>query len=74
MTGDKLLMKKRNRIMLLSGMILAAAAVFLIMRGPAGSGRNTGDENAMISSDDEVQIVGVTAPSSAGCLNLILKM
>ena len=56
MMRDKLFMKKRNRIMLLTVMILAAVIVFLIIR-LAGSGRDTGDENTMMSSDDEVQIV-----------------
>ena len=53
-----MLMKKRNRIMMLLSMVtLAAVIVFLIMRGPAGSGRENGDENTMRSSDNEVQIV-----------------
>ncbi len=56
MMRDKLLMKKRNRLVLLAVMILAAVIVFLIIR-LAGSGRDTGDENSMTSSDDEVQIV-----------------
>ena len=55
MMRDKLFMKKRNRIMLLTVMILAAVIVFLIIR-LAGSGRDTGDENTMMSSDDEVQM------------------
>ena len=50
-------MKKRNRIMLLPVIILTAVIVFLIIRGPAGSGRDTGDEITMKSSDNEVQIV-----------------
>lgn len=56
MMRDKLLMKKRNRLVLPAVMILAAVIVFLIIR-LAGSGRDTGDENSMTSSDDEVQIV-----------------
>ena len=46
MMSDKLLMKKRIRIILLSVMILAAVIVFLIMRC-----KDTGDENTMTSSD-----------------------
>lgn len=46
MMRDKLLMKKRIRIILLSVMILAAVIVFLIMRW-----KDTGDENTMTSSD-----------------------
>ena len=49
--GDKLFMKKRDRIILLTVMILAVVIVFLIILGPAGSGRDTGDENTMTSSD-----------------------
>ena len=50
MMRDKLLMKKRNRLVLLAVMILAAVIVFLIIH-LAGSGRDTGDENTMTSSD-----------------------
>ena len=50
-------MKKRDRIILLTVMILAVVIVFLIILGPAGSDRDTGDENTMLSSDDEEQIV-----------------
>jgi hypothetical protein len=39
-TRDKWFMRKRNRILVLPVVMLAAVIVFWILRGPAGPGRD----------------------------------